>query len=101
MFYYLGYCPQFDALLDEMTGRETIELYARLRGIQESYIPHLTTALADTLLFSQYLDQRVRIYSGGNKRKLSTAIALVGSPPIVFLDEMTTGMVSLGKSPNC
>ncbi|XP_035705489.1 ATP-binding cassette sub-family A member 3 isoform X2 [Folsomia candida] len=88
----VGYCPQFDALIDSMTGRETIALYARLRGIQESYIDHLTNCLGEMLLFSQYMDKRVGSYSGGNKRKLSTAIALIGSPPVIFLDEMTTGM---------
>jgi ATP-binding cassette subfamily A (ABC1) protein 3 len=58
----LGYCPQFDALTEEMTGRETIEMFARLRGIQESYIPHLTNCLGETLLFSQYIDKRVKGY---------------------------------------
>lgn len=57
-----GYCPQFDALIDSMTGRETIALYARLRGIQESYIDHLTNCLGEMLLFSQYMDKRVGSY---------------------------------------
>ncbi|KAH3872038.1 phospholipid-transporting ATPase ABCA3-like isoform X2 [Dreissena polymorpha] len=87
---YLGYCPQFDALIDQMTGRETLFMYARLRGIKD--IPALVEDLLDALLLTQYADKYVQTYSGGNKRKLSTAIALIGNPPVVFLDEPTTGM---------
>ncbi|CAG7726830.1 unnamed protein product, partial [Allacma fusca] len=88
----LGYCPQLDSIIEELTGRETIRLFARLRGIKESEIDSLVERLAANLLFSEHIDQRVGAYSGGNKRKLSTAVALIGNPPIVFLDEPTTGM---------
>ncbi|CAL8096130.1 unnamed protein product [Orchesella dallaii] len=88
----LGYCPQFDAIIEELTGRETIWMYARLRGIKEELIDGLADRLAKRLLFSQHIDKYVGAYSGGNKRKLSTAVALIGNPPIVFLDEPTTGM---------
>ena len=44
------------------------------------------------LTLSQYADRLSGTYSGGNKRKLSTAIALIGHPPVIFLDEPTTGM---------
>jgi len=88
----VGYCPQFDALLDEMTGRETLSLYCRLRGIPEEEISSVTSTLAEELLFTQFLDKVVGSYSGGNKRKLSTAVALLGNPPLVFLDEPTCGI---------
>lgn len=48
--------------------------------------------LIGKLDLSKHADKPSHTYSGGNKRKLSTAIALVGDPPIVFLDEPTTGM---------
>jgi len=83
----LGYCPQFDGLIGEMTGRETIRMFARLRGIPEGEIDDLADDLAASLIFTKHLDKQVKNYSGGNKRKLSTAMALVGNPPIVFLDE--------------
>ncbi|XP_037074307.1 ATP-binding cassette sub-family A member 3-like [Pollicipes pollicipes] len=88
----LGYCPQFDAVIDQLTGRETLQMFARLRGIHEEDIPGVVEQLAAGLFLSEYIDKQVREYSGGNKRKLSTAVALVGDPPIVFLDEPTTGM---------
>ncbi|CAL8072882.1 unnamed protein product [Orchesella dallaii] len=88
----LGYCPQFDALIPELTGRETIRLFARLRGVDEEKIDRLVDVLGANLLFSEHIEKPCGTYSGGNKRKLSTALALVGNPPIVFLDEPTTGM---------
>uniref|UniRef100_A0A8B9YY62 ATPase AAA-type core domain-containing protein n=1 Tax=Buteo japonicus TaxID=224669 RepID=A0A8B9YY62_9AVES len=71
-------------LTDLLTGREHLEFYSRLRGIPEEETPRLG--------LEPHADRPAGKYSGGNKRKLSTAIALLGSPPVVFLDEPTTGM---------
>lgn len=81
----IGYCPQFDALLEDLTGVETLELFALLRGIHPSQIPHLSQRLATELNFMKHINKRVEEYSGGNKRKLSTAIALIGNPVLVYL----------------
>uniref|UniRef100_A0A8C0GWN4 ATP binding cassette subfamily A member 3 n=1 Tax=Chelonoidis abingdonii TaxID=106734 RepID=A0A8C0GWN4_CHEAB len=88
----IGYCPQFDALLDHMTGRETLSLYARLRGIPERYIGSCVENMLRGLLLEPHADKLVRSYSGGNKRKLSAGIALIGGPPVIFMDEPSTGM---------
>ena len=58
----LGYCPQFDAIIEEMTGRETIRLFARLRGIKECEIDALADKLAQELLFTKYIDKVVKGY---------------------------------------
>ncbi|XP_007499576.1 phospholipid-transporting ATPase ABCA3-like isoform X4 [Monodelphis domestica] len=88
----IGYCPQFDALLDHMTGRETLVMYARLRGIPERHINNLVKDVLQGLLLEAHSDKLIKTYSGGNKRKLSTGIALIGEPSVVFLDEPSTGM---------
>lgn len=88
----IGYCPQFDALLDELTGRETLRIFCMLRGIATHKIGPLSLKLAKEFNFYKHLDKRVKEYSGGNKRKLSTSLALIGSPSVVYLDEPTTGM---------
>jgi ATP-binding cassette, subfamily A (ABC1), member 3 len=88
----MGYCPQFDALIDELTGREVLTLYARLRGIREEFINKEAERLMKLLQLMKYADYECGRYSGGNKRKLSTAIALIGSPKLICLDEPTTGM---------
>ncbi|XP_043856125.1 phospholipid-transporting ATPase ABCA3-like [Dromiciops gliroides] len=88
----ISYCPQFDALLDHMTGRETLTMYARIWGIPQHQIKSHVNNIIFKLLLDSHADKLVRNYSGGNKRKLSTGIALLGNPSIVFLDEPSTGM---------
>ncbi|XP_059614826.1 phospholipid-transporting ATPase ABCA3 isoform X2 [Phlebotomus argentipes] len=88
----IGYCPQFDALLDDLTGRETLYIYCLLRGISTVQMKELSESLAVELNFMQHIDKKVKEYSGGNKRKLSTAVSLIGNPHVVYLDEPTTGM---------
>uniref|UniRef100_A0A4W6D9J8 P-type phospholipid transporter n=1 Tax=Lates calcarifer TaxID=8187 RepID=A0A4W6D9J8_LATCA len=88
----MGYCPQFDAISDLLTGREHLELYARLRGVQEDSVAKVAQWGVKKLGLTQYAEREAGGYSGGNKRKLSTAISLIGAPPVIFLDEPTTGM---------
>lgn len=89
---YIGYCPQFDALLDNLTSREHLYLYAALKGIPANMRKELVEKKIDEMGLRQYADVISSTYSGGNKRKLSVAIAMLGNPPIVFLDEPSTGM---------
>ena len=86
----LGYCPQFDPLIDQMTVLETLFMYARLRGIRNSLIRRTCLSLIDLLDLNDHLNKMCFTLSGGNKRKLSVAIALVGSPTVVLLDEPTS-----------
>uniref|UniRef100_A0A8C3RFM7 ATP-binding cassette sub-family A member 2 n=1 Tax=Cyanoderma ruficeps TaxID=181631 RepID=A0A8C3RFM7_9PASS len=88
----LGYCPQFDALFDELTAQEHLELYTRLRGIPWKDEERVVKWALKKLELTKYADKPASTYSGGNKRKLSTAIALIGYPAFIFLDEPTTGM---------
>ncbi|XP_064227202.1 retinal-specific phospholipid-transporting ATPase ABCA4 isoform X1 [Aotus nancymaae] len=88
----MGYCPQFDAIDELLTGREHLYFYARLRGIPAEEIEKVANWSIKSLGLTVYADCLAGMYSGGNKRKLSTAIALIGCPPLVLLDEPTTGM---------
>uniref|UniRef100_A0A4W6E1W5 P-type phospholipid transporter n=1 Tax=Lates calcarifer TaxID=8187 RepID=A0A4W6E1W5_LATCA len=88
----LGYCPQFDAIDELLTGREHLEFYARLRGVPENEVTMVAEWGIQKLGLVKYFNKSAGTYSGGNKRKLSTAIALIGCPPVIFLDEPTTGM---------
>uniref|UniRef100_A0A8B9GZW2 Zgc:172302 n=1 Tax=Astyanax mexicanus TaxID=7994 RepID=A0A8B9GZW2_ASTMX len=88
----MGYCPQFDAINELLTGREHLEFYARLRGVPEAYVAKVAQWGVKKLGLTHYADREAGGYSGGNKRKLSTAISLIGAPPVIFLDEPTTGM---------
>uniref|UniRef100_G1Q3H8 ABC transporter domain-containing protein n=1 Tax=Myotis lucifugus TaxID=59463 RepID=G1Q3H8_MYOLU len=88
----VGYCPQSDALLEYMTGREIMIMYARLWGVSESQIQLYVSKWLTSLQLESHADRIIRTYSGGNKRRLSTAIALMGKPTIILLDEPSTGM---------
>ncbi|XP_045632438.1 phospholipid-transporting ATPase ABCA3-like [Ursus americanus] len=88
----IGYCPQDDPILNHMTGQEMLVMYARLRGVPEPDI----CKYVETFLYATHLetnaDEFVHIYSEGNRRRLNTAIALMGKSSVVFLDEPSTGL---------
>ena len=88
----IGYCPQFDALDPLLTGWEQLQFYARIKGISIADVDHVSNLAIDRLQLNKWADRISDSYSGGNKRKLATAIALIGSPSVLFLDEPTTGM---------
>ncbi|XP_066471023.1 phospholipid-transporting ATPase ABCA1 [Tiliqua scincoides] len=88
----MGYCPQFDALTELLTGREHLEFFALLRGVPDKEVSKVGEWAVRKLGLVKYAEKYAGNYSGGNKRKLSTAVALIGAPPVVFLDEPTTGM---------
>ncbi|MDR7234028.1 ATP-binding cassette domain-containing protein [Agrococcus sp. BE272] len=81
---------QFAAVDERLSGRENLQLIARLR-----HVPH-PSAVADELLARFSLGdaggRMAATYSGGMRRRLDIAMSLIGSPPIVFLDEPTTGL---------
>lgn len=81
---------QFAAVDEVLTGRENLVLVARLRHLEDP------GAIADDLLARFSLtdagNRRAATYSGGMRRRLDIAMSLIGSPPIIFLDEPTTGL---------
>lgn len=94
----LGVCPQFDAM-DKMTVVEVLRFYARLRGIQGSKIT-IHRHIEELIVAVDLVRFRTRIahkLSGGNKRKLSLAVALIGNPDVLLLDEPSTGMDAFAK----
>lgn len=88
----IGYCPQFDALFDELTAREHLQLFCRLRGVPLKETKSVVNWALRKLDLIKLADKSSVTFSAGNKRKLSTAIALIGHPAVILLDEPTTGM---------
>eukprot|EP00520_Triparma_pacifica_P008731 CAMPEP_0118633290 /NCGR_PEP_ID=MMETSP0785-20121206/914_1 /TAXON_ID=91992 /ORGANISM="Bolidomonas pacifica, Strain CCMP 1866" /LENGTH=2399 /DNA_ID=CAMNT_0006524147 /DNA_START=106 /DNA_END=7305 /DNA_ORIENTATION=- len=88
----IGFCPQFDALVGYMDSYETLYMFARIKGIDEEYIPPLVESLIHCIGLGPHAHKLTFQYSGGNKRKLSVAIALLANPDMVFLDEPSTGI---------
>ena len=88
----IGYCPQHDALDPLLTGRETLRLFAAIKHAVPRDVAPEVDALVRELDLTKHADKPVGAYSGGNKRKLCVAAALVGSPSLVLLDEPSSGM---------
>jgi len=89
---HLGYCPQFDALPDKLTVRETLSYYARIRGVPARNVVSQVTEIIERMCLEAHQHRLCEHLSGGNKRKLSTALALIGDPDVVLLDEPSTGI---------
>jgi ABC-type lipoprotein export system ATPase subunit len=81
----IAYCPQYvDAHFENMTGREHVELYASLKGIEKAHVKQAAeNKLAEVGLSVRDRDRFVSHYSGGMKRKLSLACATMGQPKVV------------------
>ncbi|XP_050037152.1 phospholipid-transporting ATPase ABCA3-like [Dermacentor andersoni] len=88
----MGYCPQREWLLEQMTGAETLALFARLRGVPETRVFAVVRDVARLVGIDAVVQDFVASYSGGLRRRLSIAVALVGLPPVVLLDEPTVGV---------
>ncbi|UJR36716.1 hypothetical protein I4U23_029432 [Adineta vaga] len=93
----IGFCPQFDWLVNDLTVTETLTLFARLKGLQWSEIPQICSDMIDLFGLEKYRKRRVQKLSGGNKRKVSAALAFMANPALVFLDEPTTGLDAAAK----
>ena len=88
----LGLCPQDDGLAGRLTAREHLLFYAAIRGVPPVAAAQLADALLLRMGLSRWANRAAGTYSGGNRRKLSCAIALCGEPPCIFLDEPSSGM---------
>lgn len=95
---HLGVCPQFDAM-DKLTVMEVLHLYSKLRGVQggRSKIQNHVDSLIAAVDLTKYRSRVAHKLSGGNKRKLSLAVALVGNPSVLLLDEPSSGMDAFAK----
>lgn len=88
---HLGVCPQFDAM-DLLTCEEHLRFYARIRGLRGADVEHNVKAVIQAVGLQAFQTRMGASLSGGNKRKLSLGIALMGNPTVLLLDEPSSGM---------
>lgn len=88
----IGYCPQANQLFEVLTVRENLEFFARVKGVAGKIRSKLIDRTIEVMNLSEHANKEAGNLSGGNKRKLQVAIAIIGSPAIVLLDEPSAGM---------
>ncbi|GMH33239.1 hypothetical protein BSKO_01073 [Bryopsis sp. KO-2023] len=93
----MGVCPQFDVLWEELTGEEHLRIFGHVKGLEWDAVNGEAATLLERVKLTSSGRQRSGTYSGGMKRRLSVAIALLGDPQIVYLDEPTTGMDPISR----
>ena len=88
----IGYMAQSDALYEALSGQENLEFFGQLKGISKRDLTAEIAHVAQVVDLTEHLNKTVSGYSGGMKRRLSLAIALLGNPQLLILDEPTVGI---------
>ena len=88
----IGLAGQYSAVDERLTGRENLEMFGRLTHMPRSDVRRRATQLLERFDLADAGDRVTRGYSGGMRRRLDLASALVNTPPVLFLDEPTTGL---------
>ena len=88
----MGVCPQHNVLFDYLSVREHLELYAAFKGINQVVVGKKVEKMLHEVELVENQYQLAKTLSGGQRRKLSVAIALIGDAKVIFLDEPTSGM---------
>jgi ABC-2 type transport system ATP-binding protein len=95
---HMGLTGQVATVDELLTGRENIRMIGGLYGIARRDLDRLGNELLEQFSIADAADRPVRSYSGGMRRRLDLAVSLIASPPVLFLDEPTTGLDPLSRS---
>lgn len=93
----IGISPQDTAVADKLTVRENLDFMAGIQGLEGEKKQDAVNKMISTFKMEECADQKASSLSGGWKRKLSIAMALIGEPKVLFLDEPTLGLDVLAR----
>ena len=93
----IGVAGQYAALDELLTGRENLGMVGRLYRVDGPTVKKRADALLERFELTDAADRPVKTYSGGMRRRLDLGAALMAEPPVVFLDEPTTGLDPKGR----
>ncbi|NWT20072.1 ABCA9 protein, partial [Vireo altiloquus] len=93
----IGICPQFDTQFEVLTVKENLRTFAEIKGIRSKEVEREVQNILELLDISNIQDTQAEKLSGGQKRKLSIGIAMLGNPQVLLLDEPTAGLDPLSR----
>ncbi len=93
----IGLAGQYATVDENLTGRENLRMIGRLSHLSRKVASERATQLLDSFRLEDAANRPLKTYSGGMRRRLDLAAALVASPPVLFLDEPTTGLDPSGR----
>lgn len=88
----MGYMAQSDSLYSSLSARENLTFFAKMREVKKEDLASEIDRVSQVVDLKDQLDKKVDNFSGGMKRRLSLAIALLGNPQLLILDEPTVGI---------
>lgn len=88
----IGVTGQYASVDEKLTGRENLRLIARLQGLSRGTAKSVAAELLDEFGLDKAADKPLSTFSGGMRRRLDLAVSLISRPPLIFLDEPTTGL---------
>jgi len=92
IYTFIGICPQHDILWDNLTGKEHLEFYGRIKNLKGKELKRQIKSILQKVNLYDARNKYSTKYSGGMKRRLSVAISLIGNPKVIYLDEPSTGL---------
>ncbi|XP_027547513.1 ATP-binding cassette sub-family A member 10-like [Neopelma chrysocephalum] len=93
----IGICPQFNTQFEVLTVKENLRTFAEIKGIKSKEVEREVQKILELLDIRNIQDTQAEKLSGGQKRKLSIGIAMLGNPQVLFLDEPTAGLDPLSR----
>ncbi|NXP86192.1 ABCA9 protein, partial [Passerina amoena] len=93
----IGICPQFNTQFEVLTVKENLKTFAEIKGIKSKEVEQEVQKVLELLDISNIQDTQAEKLSGGQKRKLSIGIAMLGNPQVLLLDEPTAGLDPLSR----
>ncbi len=96
-FQDVGICPQFDCLWENLTPKEHLFLFGRMKGLKKDELRQSVDYFLKTMQLEFFKETKAGNLSGGNKRKLCVADALIGGPELLFFDEPSTGLDPIAR----
>lgn len=88
----VGFLPEHKAIIEDLSGREFIELFGRMRRVEDMILDKNIDEFSDALNARECLDVKIKTLSKGNKQKIQIMAACVSNPPLIILDEPFSGL---------